>query len=361
MIVTDAWTPQINGVARTYQWLSQILRKSCQLEMITPEGFAAVPMPTYPDIRLALASPAAISARIEAFTPDIVHIATEGPLGLLARRHCRRKQIAFTSCYHTRYPEYINSRFPLPLAWSYAALRRFHNRASATLTATPELARELRARGFTRTQHWRRGINVRLFAQGETRRFDAPPPYFLYAGRLAVEKNLPAFLSLDLPGTKIVAGEGPARASLEKEFPDVHFLGALDSAQLGAVYRAAHVFVFPSLTDTFGLVMAEALAAGTPVAAFPTSGARAILGCGENASGAMQIASCGVLNEDLRAAALRALDIPREACRLAGAQHSLEASADSFLKIIRAAALEAHTGKTAAAGRPYGHNGHQAA
>lgn len=324
LIVTDAWKPQINGVSRTYQWLEGCLRQRVVLDMLTPEGFASVPMPTYPDIRLALARPGAVHARIDSFKPDAVHIATEGPLGHIARRYCLRRSIPFTTCYHTRYPEYISARYPVPEAWTYAMLRNFHNPACVTMTATPELADELRGKGFLKTAHWQRGVDTKIFAHGPVAAFDWPRPWFLYAGRIAVEKNLPAFLVLDLPGTKIIAGDGPSRAQLAAQYPSAKFLGALDSHALGTVYRAADVFVFPSLTDTYGLVMAEALAAGTPVAAFPSSGARAILG-GE---------ACGVLGNDLAQAAMQALELSRETCANAGARHSLEASADAFVSLV---------------------------
>lgn len=324
LIVTDAWKPQINGVSRTYQWLEQHLRQRVTLEMFTPAGFATFPMPGYPDIRLALARPGSIHARMDKFQPDVVHIATEGPLGHIARRYCLRQNIPFTTCYHTRYPEYISVRYPVPEAWTYAMLRGFHNAAQLTMTATPELAEELRGKGFSKSVHWRRGVDTRIFVQGPVAEFDWPRPWFLYAGRVAVEKNLPAFLGLDLPGTKIVAGDGPSRAQLEAQFPAAKFLGALESRELAKVYRAADVFVFPSLTDTYGLVMAEALAAGTPVAAFPSSGARAILD-GED---------CGVLSDDLAQAAMQALTVPRDVCARAGARHSLEASADAFLTLV---------------------------
>ena len=328
LIVTDAWKPQVNGVSRTYQWLSERLHGKITLELLTPEGFTTVPMPTYPDIRLALASPASIARRFEAFAPDVAHVATEGPLGHLARRYCLRHALPFTTCYHTRFPEYIARRFPVPLSWTYPFMRRFHNAAHATMVATPELGEELRGRGFTKVKHWRRGVDTPMFAKGPIEHLDLPRPLFLYVGRLAVEKNLPGFLGLDLPGSKLVVGDGPMREKLQRAFPAAHFFGAVDGPRLGAIYRAADAFVFPSLTDTFGLVMAEALSAGTPVAAFPTAGARAILGD----------AQCGALDTDLRAAALKALDMPRNACRTAGLRHSLDASVDSFIEIVREAA-----------------------
>lgn len=330
VIVTDAWRPQINGVARTYEWLARELPAlGVTFSFVTPEGFPTVGLPTYRQIRLALASPAAVARSIDAARPSTVHIATEGPLGLLARRHCLRTGLPFTTCYHTRYPEYAAARFPLPLSWSYAALRRFHRAARATMVATPELKAELASRGFEHLAIWRRGVDVGTFALGPAAVLPFQRPYFLYAGRLAVEKNVEAFLALDLPGTKIVAGDGPQRAELQRRFPDARFLGALGSSTLGALYRAADVFVFPSRTDTFGLVMAEALAAGTPVAAYPSAGAHAIFGGHK----------CGVLDEDLRKAALEALDISRDVARAAGAEHSMTKSVRIFLAILEAARI----------------------
>lgn len=328
LIVTDAWKPQVNGVSRTYQWLAQRLQNRVVLEMLTPEGFATIPLPAYPDIRLALTRYSTIARRVEAFAPDVVHIATEGPLGHLARKYCLQNRLAFTTCYHTRFPEYLSRRLPVPLSWSYGIMRRFHNAACATMVATQELGEEMRTHGFERVALWRRGIDVPMFRDGPVETFDLPRPLFLYVGRLAVEKNIPGFLRLDLPGTKVVVGDGPMRGRLERDFPGAHFMGAVEGPRLGAIYRAADVFVFPSLTDTFGLVMAEALAAGVPVASYPTSGARAILGD----------TACGAMDEDLRAASLRALQASRDVCREAGARHSLEASIDSFLAIIHAAA-----------------------
>lgn len=325
MIVTDAWQPQVNGVARTYEWLSRRLSSHVDLSMLTPEHFPRMPMPTYPEIELALAWPKTVAETITSNQPEIVHIATEGPLGLWARQHCRAANIPFTTCYHTRYPEYVARRFRIPLRWTYSALRRFHSAAARTLVATKGLAQELKQHGFARVIPWRRGIDVSLFANGPIATLDLPRPIFLYVGRVAVEKNIDDFLKLDLPGSKIVVGDGPERQRLQAIYPDAHFLGALHGEALGSVYRAADCFVFPSRTDTYGLVMAEALAAGTPVACYPSSGAKEIMGT----------ANCGVMSDDLRTAALAALHSPRSLCAEVGRSHSLEASADNFLAILR--------------------------
>jgi len=327
LIVTDAWKPQVNGVVRTYEWLSKALARRVDLKLLTPEPYPRAPLPTYPEIELAMASPGSIARFINATAPDVVHIGTEGPLGFLARRHCRVKGIPFTTCYHTRYPEYIARRFPIPTRWTYALLRKFHGAAARTLVATTELAEELRIQGFTRVTTWRRGIDLSPFMNGPAAALDLPRPIFLYVGRLAVEKNIDDFLRLKLPGSKVVVGGGPERERLQRAYPQAVFLGPLENPRLGALYRAADVFVFPSKTDTYGLVMAEALAAGAPVACYPTSGAREIFG-GE---------ACGVMSDSLQDAAMAALDISRDICRRAGARHAMEASAESFLGIMRTA------------------------
>ncbi len=327
LIVTDAWRPQVNGVVRTYEWLASALAKHVTLTMLTPEPFRRVPLPTYPEIEIALASPRYVSAFIKSARPDVIHIGTEGPLGFITRQHCRRYGIPFTTCYHTRYPEYIARRFPIPTRWTYSLLRRFHGASARTLVATSELAEELRLRGFSGVTIWRRGIELTHFMNGPVEPLDLPRPVFLYVGRLAIEKNIEAFLKLDLPGSKVVVGGGPERERLQRAYPQAVFLGTLENPRLGALYRAADVFVFPSVTDTYGLVIAEALAAGTPVACYPTSGAREIFG-GE---------ACGVMSDSLQHAAMTALGVSRDICRRAGARHAMEASADSFLGIMRAA------------------------
>jgi glycosyltransferase involved in cell wall biosynthesis len=324
LIVTDAWRPQVNGVVRTYEWLASALAKRVTLKMLTPEPFWRAPLPTYPEIEIALASPSVVAKHIRSAAPDVVHIGTEGPLGFWTRQHCRRNGIPFTTCYHTRYPEYIARRLPVPLSWSYAVLRKFHSGSASTLVASRELADELRQRGFLNVTPWRRGIDVERFSSGSIEDLDLPRPIFLYVGRLAVEKSIDDFLSLKLPGSKVVIGGGPERGRLQRQYPEAHFLGSIEGPRLGAIYRAADVFVFPSRTDTYGLVMAEALAAGVPVACYPTSGAREIF------SGQ----ACGVMSESLQEAALSALSVSREICRRVGRMHTLDASVDNFLEIV---------------------------
>ncbi|WP_406857561.1 glycosyltransferase family 1 protein [Alsobacter sp. KACC 23698] len=330
LIATDAWRPQINGVVRTLEGLvAEAPRLGAAISVVGPERFASAPMPGYPDIRLAAPTPSAIARAIREAQPDAIHIATEGPVGFMARRFCIRHGMPFTTCYHTRFPEYLAARLPVPLSWSYAAMRRFHKPAVATMAATPALARELQGRGFGHLVLWTRGVDVPAFAAGRPGMLKLPGPIFLCVARLAVEKNIDAFLALDLPGSKVVVGDGPARTSLQARFPDARFLGMLSGQALADAYASADVFVFPSRTDTFGLVMLEALAAGAPVAAYPVTGPRDVLGT----------SGCGVLDEDLRAAALAALAIPRDRCRAYAQGATMTESCRSFLDNVSLAAL----------------------
>lgn len=327
LIVSDAWKPQVNGVVRTLEWLCREAPAfGVEVVMLTPDQFWSVPMPTYREIRLSLALPGTVARRIESIRPDAIHIATEGPLGFLARLYCLRNGQPFTTCYHTRFPEYIAARAPVPVAWTYALLRRFHNGADVTLVATGALRDELAAHGLAKLRVWRRGIDLALFQKGERKDLDLPRPLALYVGRVAVEKNIEAFLALDLPGTKMVVGEGPARAELSKKYPQVRFMGLRSGQELADLYASADVFVFPSRTDTFGLVMLEALAAGTPVAALPVTGPSEVLGR----------SGCGVMNQDLRAAALEALKIPRDKCREFASHHGIRESAQNFFEHVSA-------------------------
>src|ERR1700744_1424648 len=273
LIATDAWHPQVNGVVRT---LTSLARSAAALgadiDFLTPEGFPSMALPTYPGLRIALPNRRKIAARIEAIAPDAIHIATEGPVGWAVRAYCRRRGLAFTTSYTTRFPEYIRARAPIPASVSYAVLRYFHNAAATTMVAVPSLYNELAARGFHKLGFWGRGVDTRLFNPDHPAMLDLPRPIFMTMGRVAVEKNIEAFLSLDLPGSKVVVGDGPQRSELARKYPDVKFLGEKKGEDLTAHLAAADVFVFPSLTDTFGVVQLEALACGTPVAAFPGTG-----------------------------------------------------------------------------------------
>ena len=327
LVATDAWRPQVNGVVRTLEALAaEAPNHNAALSFLTPEGLPSLPMPTYPDIRLAFAGRRAVAERIEAARPHAIHIATEGPIGYAVRAYCRRHQLPFTTCYHTRYPEYVAARWPVPLKMSYAVLSHFHNAGTGTMAATPALAQELRGHGFRHVLPWQRGIDVDAFASGRRVSFEhLPRPIFLCVARVAVEKNIEAFLRLDLPSSKVVVGDGPARAQFEALYPEAHFTGFLAGQALYDAYASADAFVFPSLTDTYGLVVLEALAAGLPVAAFPVSGPRDIL------SGA----TCGILDHDLGKAARAALAIPSSHCRAFAQTHTLKASFESFLANIR--------------------------
>jgi glycosyltransferase involved in cell wall biosynthesis len=328
LIATDAWRPQINGVVRSLEYMAaEAPHFGVEVAFLTPERFRSFPMPTYPEIRLSLTGPGRVARIVEEVRPTHLHIATEGPIGLALRIACGRQGRAFTTSYHTRFPEYVSARTPIPESWSYRALRRFHRGSRALMVSTPSLERELVARGFRNIARWTRGVDTALFRPREGRVLDGPFPIFLYVGRVAVEKNLEAFLGLDLPGTKVVVGDGPARLDLERRYPAARFLGALTGEALARAYASADVFVFPSLTDTFGIVLLEALASGLPVAAFPVTGPADVIG----ASG------CGVLKADLREAALEALAIPRERCRAYGETFTWQESARQFFSTIEAA------------------------
>ena len=325
LVATDAWHPQINGVARSLEQTARALADlAVETEFVSPLDFPTVPLPSYPEIRLSLVSQRRLADIVETGAFDAVHVATEGPIGLAARRYCRRRGLAFTTSYHTRFPEYLRARVPLPLSWSYAWLRRFHNAGCATMVSTPALRHELSGRGFRRLAIWSRGVDTDLFRPRPTGVLDLPRPILLCVGRLAVEKNIPAFLGLELPGTKVVVGDGPDRDGLQARFPDAVFLGARSGEDLAEIYASADVFVFPSLTDTYGIVLLEALASGLPVAAFPVMGPRDVIGTGD----------VGVLSDDLAAATLAALAIPRERCRAFALSHSWGRSAREFLDHI---------------------------
>jgi glycosyltransferase involved in cell wall biosynthesis len=324
LIATDAWHPQVNGVVRTLTMTASAARAlGIEVCFLTPQSFRTFAMPSYPDLRVALPGAGKIARLIAEARPDSIHIATEGPIGVAVRHHCRKRGLPFTTSFHTRFPEYISARLPIPESWIWSALRRFHGASQAVMAATPALARELRGCGFRNVVLWPRGVDAQLF---RPRAVDLglPRPIFLSVGRIAVEKNLEAFLELDLPGTKAVVGDGPARAALQRKYPQAAFLGALHGEALAEAYAAADVFVFPSKTDTFGLVLLEALASGVPVAAFPVTGPRDVVGS----------AKVGVLCEDLRLACLAALKLSRQNCREFAASQGWEASARAFINNI---------------------------
>jgi glycosyltransferase involved in cell wall biosynthesis len=325
LIVSDAWRPQLNGVVRTLENLAFELRAmGHEVDFVTPDLFKTIPCPTYPEIRLALLPGRRVARLIDEFAPTAIHIATEGPLGMAARRYCLKHQVPFTTSFHTRFPDYLAARFNLPASWFYAMLRHFHDSAARTLVATPNLRDEMAARGFKNLALWGRGVDIAMFRPRDKSFLDLPRPIFLCVGRVAVEKNLPAFLSLDLPGTKLIVGGGPGLAPMRRRYPDVVFVGPKEGEELARYYAAADVFVFPSLTDTFGNVVLESLASGVPVAAFPVTGPRDVIGD----------APVGALDNDLQAAALRALDVSPAACRTFACAQSWRTSAEQFLAAI---------------------------
>ena len=329
LIVTDAWSPQVNGVVRTLKTTIEYLRqRGEEVEVIEPGAFRTLPCPTYPEIRLSWRPYGAVLAGIRRFDPDVVHVATEGPLGLAARRAALRMGIPLTSAYHTRFPEYVKARFRIPLAWTYAYMRWFHGAARVTLVPTRVVREDLAHHGLGNLAIWSRGVDTSIFHPRQGQRLAGKPPVFLYVGRVAVEKNVDAFLRLDLPGTKWVVGEGPELERIRREYPEVSFLGVLSQDRLAEVYSGADVFVFPSRTDTFGLVLVEALACGCPVAAYPVTGPLDVIGD----------APAGVLHEDLRTACLEALRIPRHNAVSHARQFTWERATEQFLQHLRQAA-----------------------
>ena len=322
LIATDAWHPQVNGVVRTLTSLSRSASAlGADVSFLTPDGFPSVGVPTYPGLRIALPNRREIARRIEVASPDAIHIATEGPIGWAVRAYCRRRKLAFTTSYTTRFPEYIAVRTIIPAGLSYVVLRHFHAAAAMTMVATASLRQELGARGFRKLGTWTRGVDTDLFRPEAAAELDLPRPIFMTMGRVAVEKNLEAFLALNLPGSKVVIGDGPQKALLERRYPKARFLGEKTGQDLTSHLAAADVFVFPSLTDTFGVVQLEALACGTPIAAFPVTGPLDVIADHP----------VGALDTDLRSACIRALGISRESCRGFALERSWENSARQFI------------------------------
>ncbi|HYM02395.1 MAG TPA: glycosyltransferase family 1 protein [Stellaceae bacterium] len=323
-LVSDAWAPQVNGVVRTLTALIQELgARGHDVTPITPDLFRTMPCPTYPEIRLAFRPGRRIAELLDRTHPDAIHITTEGPLGIAARRICLRQGHGFTTAFHTRFPEYVAARFAVPASWSYALMRRFHAPSKGVMVATDTVRRELAARGFHNLRRWSRGVDAELYDPGLRSEFlGLPRPIFLAVGRVAVEKNFSAFLDLDLPGSKVVIGDGPMLDELKRRYPDAHFLGQRVGKDLARAYASADVFVFPSRTDTFGLVLLEALASGVPVAAFPVPGPLDVIGD----------SGVGILDDDLGRAARAALEISREQCRVHALRYTWKASADQFVE-----------------------------
>ena len=327
-IVTDAWHPQVNGVVRSLEnTIEEMRRMGHEIMLVTPDRFRNIPLPSYPEIRIALTRYSTVKREIDCFQPSFVHIATEGPLGFYARRWCLSRKMPFSTSYHTRFPEYVSARLPLPESMLYGIVRRFHNAGNVCMGATQSLEQELAGRGFRNLVRWTRGIDHTLYAPRplEEKPFGLPRPIFMQVGRVAVEKNIPAFLDLDLPGSKVVIGEGPDLEKLKRAYRDVLFTGAKFGQELAEAYAQADVFVFPSKTDTFGNVILEALASGVPVAAYPVMGPVDILGGYPEA---------GALDNDLRIACVKALGASRTGARALAESYSWEAATRQFLQNV---------------------------
>ncbi|HQS17776.1 glycosyltransferase family 1 protein [Reyranella sp.] len=325
-IVSDAWRPQINGVVRTLETVARILRaEGHEVEVFGPDRFRTLPCPTYPEIRLSLFPSSRLSHMLQLFAPDAIHIVTEGPLGWAARGFCRRRGIPFTTAYHTRFPEYVRARIRVPLSWSYAFVRWFHAPSAGVLVVSPAIRDELSTRGFRNLVPWSRGVDITAFKPQRREDTGDPRPIWLYAGRVAVEKNIEAFLGLDLPGTKWVVGGGPQLKSLQRRYANVRFFGSVDADELSYRYAQADCFVFPSVTDTFGLVMVEALASGVPVAGYPVPGPLDVV----------TDSSVGALDKDLRTACLAAVSRNPEDCRRHAETFTWERCARQFLEALQ--------------------------
>jgi len=325
-IVSDAWRPQINGVVRTIDTVAQLLRADGHdLEVFGPDRFRTLPCPTYPEIRLSLFPGARLAHMLKLYAPDAIHLVTEGPLGWAARNFCLARGVPFTTAYHTRFPEYVHARIRLPLSWSYAFVRRFHAPSAAVLVVAQSIRDELAQRGFKRLVPWSRGVDIAAFHPRPRTQTGDARPIWLYAGRLAIEKNIKAFLDLDLPGTKWVVGGGPQLKELKRRYKDARFFGSVDTDELSMRYAEADCFVFPSRTDTFGLVMVEALASGVPVAGYPVPGPLDVV----------TDTKVGALDEDLRTACLAAIDRDPADCRRHAESFTWERCAAQFLATLQ--------------------------
>lgn len=325
MIVTDAWEPQVNGVVRTMKnTRAELEAMGHTVDYITPLEFRTMPCPTYPDISLSLMPGRRVRERLDRFDPDALHLSTEGPLGLAARDWAMRRNRPFTTAYHTRFPEYVHARLRIPLSWTYAYLRWFHGPSKAILAPTPVVKADLEKWGFAKVRVWSRGVDHTIFHARNVNRLRTEPPIYLYVGRVAVEKNIEAFLELDLPGSKWIVGTGPALAGIRTKFPQVNYLGVLSQPELAEVYASADVFVFPSKTDTFGLVLLEAMACGLPIAAYPVTGPLDVIGDSK----------AGVLHENLHTACLAALELKRADAVAHARKFSWRAATEQFLSYL---------------------------
>lgn len=326
VIVTDAWEPQVNGVINTLKNTAKVIEaEGHQVRFITPQFFKTMPTPTYPEIRLSLFPYRKLKKMLDEYRPQVIHIATEGPLGFAARRYCLKNKLRFTTAYHTQFPEYIRMRAPIPLNITYAFMRWFHGAAVYTLATTESMREHLSGWGLKNLQIWTRGVDTELFQQGDKKFLNTERPVFMYIGRVAVEKNILAFLELDLPGSKYVVGDGPQLQELKDRFPDVTFTGYVDNRLLSQHLAAADVFVFPSKTDTFGLVLLEANASGLPIAAYPVPGPKDVVRQGVN----------GYLSEDLKEACLKALELKPDNCRRVAEEYSWQRVGEQLLSYLQ--------------------------
>lgn len=324
-IITDAWRPQVNGVVTTLGKMGEFLEsQNHQVRFITPQDFKTIPCPTYPEIRLALFPKRKLHKLLKDFLPAHIHIATEGPLGHAARAYCLKNKLQFTTSFHTQFPEYLHMRVPVPISWTYVYLRRFHAKAVRTMVPTPSIKSRLEAHGFENIEIWSRGVNVEIFKPEPKVALDMPGPIMVYMGRVAVEKNIEAFLSLDLPGSKLVIGDGPDREKLQKKYSDARFVGAKFGRELASWVAAGDVFVFPSKTDTFGLVMLEAMGCGVPVAAYPVTGPIDVIKQGET----------GVMHDDLAIAISEALKLDKQTCIAYAHEHTWEHCGRRFESLL---------------------------
>ncbi len=339
LIVTDAWHPQINGVVRVIERLRDNLQaRGIAVNVMAPDAFWTVPMPGYSEIRLSLVNKRKVRHAIERLKPESIHIATEGPLGAAVRRYCVKRGLPFSTAYNTQFPEYLRARLPVPLDWSYPIIQRFHAAAEVCLVPTKTVAERLEARGFTNTAVWPLGVDLSQFHPDLRTDLGLNKPIFLYVGRVSVEKNIEEFLKLDLPGTKIVVGDGPIRGKLARQYPKVKFVGHRQGVELATYFASADAFVFPSRTDTFGLVLIESLASGTPVAAYPVTGPLDVL----------TDPRVGVMDEDLKKAALAALKLDRSLCPDYARAFSWQATTDLFLSAVPRILWSVRKGRAAA-------------
>ncbi len=342
VVVTDAWAPQVNGVVTTLVDLRQrLLAAGHDVEIVEPSSFRTVGCPGYGEIRLAWRARDKVARQLDASRADAIHVATEGPLGLAARAWCRRRGVPFTTAFHSRFPEFLTASFGIPASWGYAAMRRFHAPSAGVMVPSAGTFEILERHGFRNLRRWSHGIDLELFRPNPNASLGWPRPLFLFVGRVSPEKNLDAFLKLELPGSKVVCGGGPMLERYRRAHPEVHWVGSVPRHRLVDFYAAADAFVYPSRTDTFGLVMLEAMACGTPVAAYPVAGPLDVVGSSDG----------GVLDVDLRRAALAALKVPRDRARARALEFDWDRVSREFVSYLAPIDRRAPQAKVAAISR----------